>query len=128
MVENQEQQEPILLTEEEAKAFESMFDQAAKDMKERDMIPWVFSNDKKNPAPMGLLNMFYSGVFSNTLGIMVAKDSETGDIVSVLVGLSKDGNGEPAIYPIARILGDSESKRYLPPDGNGGYIDLPTEH
>lgn len=128
MVENQENNnEPVLLTEDEAKAFESMFDKAAKEMKSRDMIPWVFANDKNNPAPFGILNMFYAGVFTNTIGIMVAKDSETGDIVSVLVGLTKGEDGEPQVYPIARILGEPDTKRYLPPDGKGGYVEFPTE-
>lgn len=109
----------------EAQAFDTMLDKEAPQIKERDMIPWVFANDKNNPAPFGLLNMFYSGAFTNTLGIMVAKDSETGDIVSVIVGLSKGENGEPEVYPVARILGEADVRRYLPPDGNGGYVDFP---
>ena len=86
------------------------------------MIPWVFANDKDNPAPFGLLDMFYDGAFTNTLGIMIAKNVSTGEEEAVLVGLVKE-DGEIAAYPIAKILDRDASTGYLPPDGTGGYID-----
>lgn len=120
MVENQKENN-IEQTDDEALG--AMFDKAAPNIKERGMTPWVFANDKTNPAPFGLLDMFYAGVITNTLGVMVAKDSETGDEVAILVGLSKNGEGEPAVYPVAKILGAESASRYLPPDGNGGYLE-----
>lgn len=95
----------------------------APNIAEREMTPWVFANDKTNPAPFGILNMFYSGVFSNTLGIMVAKNTETGLEDAVLVGLDRDENGELGVYPIAVVLSKEDSIKFLPPDGNGGYVD-----
>lgn len=89
----------------------------------QNMIPWVFANDKDNPTVYGLLNMFYDGCFKNTLGIMIAKNATTGEEEAVLVGLEKVG-GEVAAYPIATILNKEQSVNYLPPDGEGGYVDF----
>lgn len=122
MVENQKEEDKIEQTDDEALG--AMLDKAAPHIKGRGMTPWVFANDKTNPAPFGLLDMFYAGVITNTLGIMVAKDSETGDEVAILVGLSKNEEGEPSVYPVARIIGAEAAGRYLPPDGNGGYIEV----
>ena len=86
------------------------------------MIPWVFSNDKDNPTVFGLLDMFYDGAFTNTLGIMIAKNITTDEEEAVLVGLVKQ-DGEIAAYPIAKVLNKEASTEYLPPDGEGGWID-----
>lgn len=117
------QNEQTTLTEDES--LEAMFSGIAKTIEEKGMKAWVFSNDKTNPSPFGLLNMFYAGVFSNTLGLMVAKDKRTGDLRSVLVGIAKGENGEPSIYPVALILSDEDAQNYLPPNGTGDYIDYP---
>lgn len=94
-------------------------------MNEQGMIPYVFANDKRNPAPFGLLDMFYAGVSTNTVGIMVAKDKVTGNEVPILVGLSKtEGDEQPSVFPLAVIIGELDTGRYLPPDGKGGYVDL----
>lgn len=98
---------------------------ATPEMNEKEMIPYVFANDKRNPAPFGLLNMIYAGCFTNTLGVMVAKDKETDKEVTLLIGLAaQEGTNEPSIYPVAVIIGENDVPRYLPPDGKGGYIEL----
>lgn len=94
-------------------------------MDEAEMVAYVFTNDKRNPAPFGLLDMFYAGVLTNTIGIMVAKDKQTDKEVPMLVGISKtNGDEQPSIFPLAIIIGELDTGRYLPPDGNGGYVDL----
>lgn len=87
------------------------------------MMPWVFTNDKTNPAPFQILDLFYKGVFSNTVGVMHAKRKDTGNLELLLVGLTKDEGGDLGIYPLARLLSMEDSADYLPPDGNGGYVE-----
>lgn len=106
-------------------ASERFLTKKAPGIEEKEMIPYVFANDKNNPVPFGLLDLFYQGVFTNTVGIMIAKDSETGNEELVLVGLAKDANGEPVVYPMAVCIGQAQTGRYLPPDGKGGYVELP---
>lgn len=94
-------------------------------MDDEGMIPFVFANDTKNPAPFGILDMFYKGVLTNTIGIMIAMDTEQNKEVAILVGLSpQEGSSELTAYPLAMVLGEEHTKRFLPPDGKGGFIDL----
>lgn len=92
-------------------------------IEDKGMMPWVFTNDKTNPAPFQILNLFYKGVFSNTVGVMHAKHKETGNLELLLVGLTRDEGGDLGVYPLARLLSMEDSADYLPPDGNGGYIE-----
>ncbi len=110
----------------EVAAFEDMINKTATDISDKEMTPWVFANDKNNPAPFGVLNMFYQGVFSNTLGVMVAKEVATGKERMILVGLAKDDKGEMQCYPVAVCLGQENTRDFLPPDGLGNYVDFPT--
>ena len=99
-------------------------------LEKQGFVPWVYANDSTNPALLGLLNMFYEGAFNNSIGIMVVKNSETGEEETVLVGLlpveTPDGEYVSTI-PIAKLMTKEESASLLAPDGDGGYIDNRTE-
>lgn len=92
------------------------------DMDERGISPRIFSNDMTNPMLPGILNLFYSGVFAGTLGLMIAKNKATGQEEPVLVGVVENGGPEDGLYIIAAVLGKENSMNYMPPDGKGGYI------
>ena len=109
-------------TEEVVDSIELFTSGKAPKIEAQGMIPWVFANDKDNPTVFGLLDMFYDGAFTNTLGIMIAKNITTNEEEAVLVGLVKQ-DGEIAAYPIAKVLNKEASTEYLPPDGEGGWID-----
>ncbi len=81
----------------------------------------IFSNDKSNPFPSKQLEMFYRAVIANKVGIMHAKNVETDAIETLLIGFEQDA-GELITYPLAKILSGDELNLYLPPDGEGGYL------
>jgi hypothetical protein len=83
---------------------------------------WIFTNDKTNPYSRQLLHMLYDGALTNKLGVMHAKDSVTGDQVSLIVGIIRDEEGNINCFPLARFLDGSEVPQYLAPDGNGGWV------
>ncbi len=84
-----------------------------------DMEMMVFSNNP-NKIQYGLIEMFYRGVLANTLGLMEARNSETGELELILVGLDKEGD-EVKTYPLAVMLNKDGGKIYEAPDGKGGY-------
>ena len=86
---------------------------------EKGMKAIVHQNDATNPAPYAMIDAFYAGVFSNTLGIMIAKHKPTGMLVPVLMGTDDMGN----VYPLAACLSPEVAASFLPPDGKGGYIE-----
>lgn len=79
----------------------------------------VFSNNP-NPVQYNLIEMFYRGVLANTLGLMEARNTETGELELILVGLDKEGE-EVKTYPLAVMLKKDAGKLYEAPDGKGGY-------
>lgn len=81
----------------------------------------IIANDPNEQGNVQLFQMFYSGVFSNTIGVMRAKDKSTGNIESLLVGVEASEEG-PKFYPLARVLAPDEVSNYLSPDGKGGYF------
>lgn len=85
---------------------------------EKGMRAIVHQNDATNPAPYAMLDAFYAGVFTNTLGIMIAKHAPTGMLVPVLIGTDDTGD----VYPLAACLSPEAAAAFLPPDGNGGFI------
>ncbi len=94
-------------------------------MNAAEMVPYVFANDKNNPAPFGLLDMFYDGVLSNTVGIAIVWDKKNECEQPILVGLSKeDGQSNVSIFPLAVIVGAEDQDRYAAPDGKGGYVGI----
>lgn len=83
---------------------------------------WIFSNDKANPFPQQVLHMFYDGILNNKVGVMAAKDKESGDPVLILVGIMKDEEGNVGCFPLARVLQGEEAGSFYAPDGHGGWV------
>lgn len=81
----------------------------------------ILSNDPQDEGAVQLFQMFYNGVFGNSIGVMQAKNKDTGKIEALLVGV-EGGEEGPKVYPLARILDPSEVTMYLSPDGKGGYF------
>jgi hypothetical protein len=81
----------------------------------------VLTNDM-NPQKVAIMEMFYRGAFANTLGYMDAFNEETGETDALLVGMSKDENGNVETYPLAKLLKPEDVKIYKAPDGKGGYV------
>lgn len=67
-----------------------------------------------------LLEMFYKGTYEGTIGLMDAFNKETKEVELVLVGIAVE-DGKQVTYPLARLLKPEEVKKYLAPDGIGGY-------
>ena len=86
---------------------------------ERGMDAPVFTNDKSNPAPFGVLDMIYKGVFTNTLGVMTARHRGTGKEMLLLCGIAGT-----EVYPVAICIGADQAKEFSAPDGEGGWIDV----
>lgn len=96
---------------------------AAEQPEEMDtMIEWAFTNDKTNPAVRQIFHTLYQSVFSNTLGVMHALNTETDLIETLIVGLSRDEDGNIATWPIARVIPEAEQGKYKAPDGNGNWV------
>lgn len=82
----------------------------------------VFTNDQSNPFAIKQLEMFYRCVLASKVGIMHAKNKETGAIETLLVGVENSPSGIIS-YPLAKILDEGDLNTYLPPDGQGGYLE-----
>jgi hypothetical protein len=98
---------------------------------EAGLIAYMFTNNPKEQGPFlqSLLDMFYRGVYENSLGVMSALDTETEEEVLILCGIVHDDNGLTRALPLARMLSGSEieAKRYIAPDGEGGWLGEETE-
>jgi len=111
------------MTDKELSASLIDFDEAVPEAESPDgieLIEWIYTNDKANPAPIMLFRVLHQAAFKNKLGIMHALDKETGKIETVLVGIEHTKEGT-AMWPLAKILSEGEHERYLAPDGDGGY-------
>jgi hypothetical protein len=86
----------------------------------------VFTNDKQNPLAIKQLEMFYQATLGSRIGLMHAKNTATGKIDTLLVGVDYAEDGVNT-YPLAKLLGEEDMNVYLPPDGEGGYIDNSTQ-
>ena len=84
---------------------------------------YVFTNNPKDSRPYSLLQMFYTGAFDNTLGIMEALNKDTDALELLLVGISQEEDGTTNTYPIAKLLDPEELRSYAAPDGRGGYYE-----
>lgn len=81
----------------------------------------VFSNEPKS-SDYDLLQMLYTGAFSNQLGLMFARNKENGEVHRLIVGTEWNAEkGELDTYPLARLLEQEEINSYEAPDGKGGY-------
>lgn len=90
----------------------------------KEAVLLAFSNDK-TPEHLGLLQgllkMVYHTVLTNRLGIMEARNSETGDTELILVGIQQNGSGLDC-YPLFKPIRAEEVPLYQAPDGKGGFV------
>lgn len=101
----------------------SFLDGNAPFMMSRDMAVHVYSNAPYNPAPYGLLDLFYRQVFANKVGLIMAKHTVDGEIYPVLAFVEPgDEDGDVRLYPIARLLTEAEVPEFLSPMGDGEYF------
>lgn len=81
----------------------------------------VFANEPKS-SDYDLLQMLYTGAFSNQLGLMMAQHKESGAIHKLIVGTEWNADKQALdAYPLARILEPEDIAGYLAPDGKGNY-------
>lgn len=86
-----------------------------------DVNLYIFSNNPEERGTLQHLQMFYRGAFENTIGIMRARNKDTGSIESILVGVDV-AEGNTRVYPLAKILDPQEALLFQSPDGQGGYF------
>lgn len=67
-----------------------------------------------------LLEMFYKGAYGGTIGLMEAFNTETNKEELILVGIAYE-NEKQVTYPLASILKPEDVKKYLAPNGTGGF-------
>lgn len=91
----------------------------------QEAVLFTFTNDK-SPENMGLLQgllkMAYHTVLTNRLGIMQAKNSETGDTEVLLVGVEQNGDNLNC-YPLFAPMKAENVAKYIAPDGEGNWLD-----
>lgn len=95
----------------------------------QEAVLFTFTNDK-NEYNMnmlsGLLKMVYHTVLTNRLGIMQAKNSETGEQEVVLVGVEQNGDSLNC-YPLFSPIRAEDVAKYVAPDGQGGWLENKAE-
>lgn len=95
----------------------------------QEAVLFTFTNDK-NEYNMnmlkGLLKMVYHTVLTNRLGIMQAKNSETGEPEVVLVGVEQNGDSLNC-YPLFSPIRAEDVGKYVAPDGQGGWLENKAE-
>lgn len=88
----------------------------------KEMIEWVFTNEKENPHIRQLFHLLMNSAFFNKFGLMHAKLKGTDKVQTLIVGVEVTPDGT-VTWPIAKILTEEEQSLYEAPDGNGGYIE-----
>lgn len=95
---------------------------------EMGLIAYMFTNHAEQGVMLQqLLDMFYRGVYANTIGVGSLMNTETGEEELVLVGLEHREDGLTDTYPLARVLGPDEIANYVFPDGKGGWLNHDTD-
>mgnify|MGYP007076172350 CR=1 FL=1 len=91
----------------------------------QEAVLFTFTNDK-SPENMGvlqgLLKMVYHTVLTNRLGIMQAKNSETGEPEVILVGVEQNGDSL-SCYPLFSPIRAEDVAKYVAPDGKGEWLE-----
>lgn len=82
---------------------------------------YVLSNIPGDEYALNLLTMLTDGFLKNQVGIMRAREDDTGRDVLLIVGIEQTEDGPVKTYPLARILGAEEGTYYSSPDGLGGF-------
>jgi len=111
--------EDIKFTDEEQEQLSRMPTGAMPFMEEKGLRPFIYMNDKTNPAPAFLLDAYYRNTFANRIGVMVAKNVETGQEELLLVGIELGEDGSEGAFPLARVLGPEAYDMYAIPTGEG---------
>lgn len=87
------------------------------------MIAYMFTNHREQGFMLQqLLDMFYRGAFSNTIGIGSFLNNETDEEELLIVGVDHGDDGITRTYPLAKVLGPTETSKYIGPDGQGGWL------
>lgn len=87
-------------------------------------IAYMFSNSKEDAERLfALLQLFYRGVYENTIGIMKAKDRHTDKERIVLVGIEHQEDGTTTTIPLVSVLDEKAVSKLLLPDGEGGWLE-----
>lgn len=95
---------------------------------EQGLIAYMFTNHREQGFMLQqLLDMFYQGVFGNTIGIGSFLNNETEEEELLLVGVEHGEDGITRTYPLAKVLGPTDAGRYVGPDGKGGWLDDDSE-
>lgn len=81
----------------------------------------IFTNDKQNPFAIKQLEMIYQAMLASRIGLMHAKNVISGKVETLLVGIEYEDGGINT-FPLAKVLSEDDMNKYLPPDGEGGYI------
>ena len=95
----------------------------------QEAVLFTFTNDKSNEnmgVLQGLLKMVYHIVLTNRLGVMQAKNSETGEQEVVLVGVEQNGDSLNC-YPLFSPIRAEDVAKYVAPDGKGGWLESKAE-
>lgn len=95
----------------------------------QEAVLFTFTNDKSNEnmgVLQGLLKMVYHTVLTNRLGVMQAKNSETGEQEVVLVGVEQNGDSLNC-YPLFSPIKAEDVAKYVAPDGQGGWLESKAE-
>lgn len=90
-------------------------------------ILYTFANRSPAPELEHLLSIFYRAAFTNTLGVMQALNSETGNEEAILVGVAIDEDGKTQCFPIASVMSMEDTHKYRAPDGKGGFFNPTNE-
>lgn len=83
---------------------------------------YIFSNNPNDAPAQSLLRLFYEGALQNTIGVMRAFNTTTGEDELLLVGVEQEGKAINT-YPLAKILGREAPAVYKSPDGKGGWFE-----
>lgn len=85
---------------------------------------YKFTNQSNSQYLDQILEIFYRGVDSNTIGVMTAYNTKTEKEEVLLVGIQLDADNKPECFPLAKVLRNEEVLDYLAPNGKGGYYDM----
>lgn len=91
----------------------------------QEAVLFTFTNEKDEVNMgilQGLLKMVYHTVLTNRLGVMQAKNTETGEQEVVLVGVEQNGDALNC-YPLFSPIRAEDVAVYAAPDGSGGWIE-----
>jgi hypothetical protein len=99
-------------------------DNDQKDVLSEDTIPLMLITNEPTELKLRTLELLYQSMSFGQLAYLDGKDPETGEIVSLLVGIQPENDSKASIYPIAKFLDKDDNTKYLIPDGNGNYSSI----